>query len=155
MVDQPSRYRSYEPDIDGLEEDITSNGHRPRPYAFGRSAQTEYQSGDSVPLFLSDPDGEPDPSEFEYEASLREPRRLSISAKILMATVAASAVAVVFAWFSSDATRDVLISAKASIAAVFPAPSAAAQPEATQLTAHDVQLKDPTRLGAPVVQSPG
>ena len=152
MVDQPKRYRSYEPDIDGLEEDIASNGLRPRPYAFGRSAQTDYQSNDSVPLFLSDPDGEPDPAEFEYDTSIREPRRFSISTKILMATVAASAVAVVCAWFSSDATRDMLISAKASIAAVLPVPSAAAQPDApaapTQLTTRDIQLKDPSRVSA-------
>jgi hypothetical protein len=159
MVEQPTRYRSYEPGLDSLEQDIAAV--RPRPYssksyAFGRSAEPEYQSGESVPLFLSDPDGEPDPAEFEYETSLREPRRLSLSAKILMATVAASAVAVVFAWFSSDATREVLISAKASIATVLPSPSAATQQrEATQLTAHDMQLKDPTRLAGPANQSPG
>jgi hypothetical protein len=145
MVDQPKRYRSYEPDIDGLEED--NAGLRPRPYAFGRSAQTEYQSNDSVPLFLSDPDGEPDPADFEYD--IREPRRFSISTKILMATVAASAVAVVCAWFSSDATRDLLISAKASISTMLPVPSAAAQPDApTQLTQRDIQLKDPSRMSA-------
>ena len=149
MVDQPSRYRSYEPDIDGFEEDITSSDLRPRPYAFGRSAQTEYQSNDSVPLFLSDPDGEPDPAEFEYDMQVHEPRRFSISTKILLATVAASAVAVVCAWFSSDATRDLLISAKASISTVLPVPSANAQPDApTQLTTRDIQLKDPARVSA-------
>ncbi|HEY7845665.1 MAG TPA: hypothetical protein VID30_18525 [Bradyrhizobium sp.] len=152
MVDQP-RYRSYEPDIDGLEQDI-NNGLRPRPYAFGRSAQTEYQSSDSVPLFLSDPDGEPDPAEFEYD-TIREPRRFSISTKILFATVAASAVAVVCAWFSSDATRELLTSAKASISTVLPVPSANAQPDAptTQLTQRDIQLKDPARVAAN--QTPG
>jgi hypothetical protein len=156
MVDQPTGYRSYEPDIDNLEQDIAGHSVRPRAYAFGRNASTDYHSDDSVPLFLSDPDGEPDPAEFDYQASLREPRRLSVSAKILMATVAASAVAVMFAWFSSDATRDVLISAKASIATVLPVPSAAAQPEATsQLTPRDVQLKDPARLSGPANQTPG
>jgi hypothetical protein len=161
MVDKPTRYRSYDPDIGNLEEDFASTG-RPRPYAFGRTAQIDYDSesyesdsGDSVPLFLSDPDGEPDPTEFDYETQLSEPRRFSISAMILMASVAASAVAVMFAWFSSDATRDVLMSAKASIATVLPAvPSAAAQPEASsQLTAHDVQLKDPSRVSGPASQA--
>ena len=151
MVDK--RYRSFESDNE--EEDITSTGYQPRPYAFGRTAQNDYDSGDAVPLFLSDPDGEPDPEDFEYDVPLREPRRFSISAKILMASVAASAVAVVFAWFSSDATRDVLISAKASIATVLPVPSAAAQPEApTQLTPHDIQLKDPARVSNPASQPP-
>jgi hypothetical protein len=155
MVDQPTRYRSYEPDTDSFEQDI-ADSLRPRAYAFGRNAPADHQD-DSVPLFLSDPDGEPDPADFDYDDSLRAPRRFSISTKILLATVAASAVAVVFAWFSSDATRDVLISAKASIAAVLPVPSAAAQPDltTTQLTPRDVQLKDPTRLSGPANQTPG
>jgi hypothetical protein len=160
MVDHPKRYRSYEPDTDNLEHDITGSSLRPRAYAFGRSApseyQSEYQSDDSVPLFLSDPEGEPDPAEFDYQQQLREPRRFSIASKILMATLAASAVAVGCAWYSSDATREVLISAKASIATVLPVPSAAAQSDAsTQLTPRDVQLKDPTRLSGPANQTPG
>ena len=166
MVDQPNRYRSYEPDIDSLEQDIndlTNSDVRPRPYTFGRTARNhnEYQSGESVPLFLSDPDGEPDPAEFDYEGALREPRRFSVSAKILIATIAASTVAVAFAWFSSDATRDMLVNAKSSIAAVLPVPSAAAQPDTpatTQLTAGDIQLKepikDPARPPVPTSQPP-
>jgi len=150
------RFRSYEP-FERLEQDITdtiSENIRLRPYAFGRTAP-EYRQNDSVPLFLSDPEGDPDPTEFEYIGPLREPRRLSISAKILMTTVAASVVAIAFAWFSSDATREVLESAKASIANVLPVPSAAAQPDATtQLTTQDVQLKDPTRLSGTVNQTP-
>jgi hypothetical protein len=153
MVDH--RYRSYEPGTDNLEHDITGTSLRPRGYAFGRSAPSEYQSDDSVPLFLSDPEGEPDPAEFDYEQQFREPKRFSIASKILMASLAASAVAVGFAWYSSDATREVLISAKASIATVLPVPSAAAQSDAsTQLTPRDVQLKDPTRLTGPANQTP-
>jgi hypothetical protein len=161
MVDHPSRYRSYEPGSDNLEHDITGTSLRPRGYAFGRSASSEYQSDDSVPLFLSDPDGEPDPAEFDYQQQFREPRRFSIASKILMATLAASAVAVGFAWYSSDATREVLSNARASIATVLPVPSAAAQSDAntqltpTQLTPRDVQLKDPTRLSGPANQAPG
>jgi hypothetical protein len=156
MVDHPTRYRSYEPGTDDLEHDITGTSLRPRGYAFGRSAPSEYQSDDSVPLFLSDPEGEPDPAEFDYQQQLREPRRFSIASKILMATLAASAVAVGCAWYSSDATREVLISAKASIATVLPVPSAAAQSDgSTQLTPRDVQLKDPTRLSGPANQTPG
>ena len=154
MVDH--RYRSYEPGSDDLEHDITGTSLRPRGYAFGRSAPAEYQSDDSVPLFLSDPEGEPDPAEFDYQQQFREPKRFSIASKILMVTLAASAVAVGFAWYSSDATREVLISAKASIATVLPVPSAAAQSDATtQLTPRDVQLKDPTRLSGPANQTPG
>jgi hypothetical protein len=158
MVDQPNRYRSYEPDFDGHEQDTDDNNLRPRAYAFGRTApQNDYHHDDSVPLFLSDPEGEPDPAEFDYDAPLRERRRFSISSIILMSTIAASAVAVIAAWFSSDATRDMLVSAKASIASVLPVPSANAQPDAPaqQLTPRDVQLKDPTRLSGPANQTPG
>jgi hypothetical protein len=159
MVDQPNRYRSYEPDFDGYEQDTDDNNLRPRAYAFGRTApQNDYHHDDSVPLFLSDPESEPDPTEFDYDAPLRERRRFSISSIILMGTVAASAVAVMLAWFSSDATRDMLVSAKASIASVLPVPSAAASPDAPapqQLTPRDVQLKDPTRLSGPANQTPG
>jgi len=72
-----------------------------------------------------------------------------------MTSAAAACTAVLFAWFTSDATRDVMVSAKASIATVLPIPSAAAQAEASQpaasaqLTASDVQLKDPAQTKDP------
>jgi TPR repeat protein len=134
-----THYRSDQSDLNN--DDINQ---RPRRYAFGRTANTDY--GDSVPLFLSDPDGEPDPEEFSN--GLQPQRRFSLSFKLLMTASAAACVAVLFAWFTSDATRDVMISAKASIATVLPIPSTAAQAEASQpsqLTANDVQLKDPAQ----------
>ena len=158
MVDR-KHFRSDEPDFDRYDdEDFDSTPTR--PYAFGRSARTEYGSNDSVPLFLSDPDGEPDP--LEYANPLRKRGGAAISLRILMGVLAASGVAVLFAWFTSDATRDVLVSAKASLSTVLPIPSAAAQPEAptpqapaTQLTAGDVQLKDPARWQvSPAAQTP-
>jgi hypothetical protein len=141
-----TQYRSDQSDLNN--EVITE---RPRRYAFGRTANTDY--GDSVPLFLSDPDGEPDPE--EYSNGLQPQRRFSLSFKLLMTSSAAACVAVLFAWFTSDATRDIMMSAKASIATVLPIPSAAAQAEASQpnpagqLTASDVQLKDPAQIKDP------
>jgi hypothetical protein len=143
-----THYRSDQPDQDN--QDITGN-QRPRRYAFGRTANADY--GDSVPLFLADPDGEPDPE--EYVNPLQPQRRLSLSFKLLMTASAAACVAVLFAWFTSDATRDVMMSAKASISTVLPIPSTAAQAEdsqpgaPSQLTAHDVQLKDPAQVKDP------
>jgi hypothetical protein len=141
-----THYRSDQSDL--INQDITE---RPRRYAFGRTANSD--DGDSVPLFLSDPDGEPDPE--EYSNGLQPQRRFSLSFKLLMTASAAACVAVLFAWFTSDATRDVMISAKASIATVLPIPSTAAQAEASQpsapsqLTASDVQLKDPAQVKDP------
>src|ERR1700750_787482 len=137
-----THYRSDQSDLNN--QDVIE---RPRRYAFGRTANTD--DGDSVPLFLSDPDGEPDPE--EYSNGLQPQRRFSLSFKLLMTASAAACVAVVFAWFTSDATRDVMISAKASIATVLPIPSTAAQAEASQpspaaqLTAADLQLKEPAQ----------
>lgn len=151
MVEQRSRFRSPDPDFDGFSEDIT--GRRARPYAFGRSARSDFEE-DSAPIFLSEQeeeflpeqDGEQDPWE---EPGLLRKHKSSVSLKILMGVLAASAVAMLFALFTSDAMRDAIDSAKASFAAVLPVPSANAQPETTQLTARDIQLKDPTRLTPP------
>jgi len=149
MVEHKSRFRSFAPDLDGFDEDLTDSSAQPAPYKFGRSARDEYTAEQSVPLFLSDPDGEPDPEEFS--APLRKRRMASVSSKILMAVVAASGVAMLFAWFSSDATRDIIVNAKASIASSLPTPSATAQADAAQLTPGDLQLS-PARSSAPQVQ---
>jgi hypothetical protein len=150
MVDQTPRYRSYDPDIETHDNTLTDR--RVAPYRFGQPARTDSYLEDPVPLFLSDYDGEPDPS--EYMPALRNDRRFSVSSRILAGVLAAAAVAILFALFSSDATRDIVANAKASMT-VPPAPSAAAQPNPTQLTARDTQLKDPARLSAPANQTPG
>jgi hypothetical protein len=57
------------------------------------------------------------------------------------------------ALFSSDAARDTVVNVKASMAAVLPAPSSAAQSDPKQLTAL-VRQKDPARLSGPENQAP-
>jgi hypothetical protein len=150
MADQISRYRSYDTDID------IHDKRRVAPYKSGQSARTDSHSEEPVPLFLSDYDGEPDPS--EYMPPLRRDRRLSVSSRILAGVLATAAVAILFAMFSADATRDIIVNAKASIAASLPAPYAAVQPDPAQLTAGDTQLRNPkdaARLSAPASQTPG
>jgi hypothetical protein len=163
MVEHRTPYRPYDPDIDGYDNggyDDNVTDHRESAYRFGHSARTDNPEN-SVPLFLSDADGEPDPREYIRplrrhpgdSTSSRIPSR--ISAKLLAGVLATAALAILLALFSSDATRDIIVGAKASIAAVLPGPSAAAQPDSTQLTPRDVLLKDPTRLAAPANQTPG
>jgi hypothetical protein len=151
MVDQTPRYRSYEPGIDQYDEDPTDHGVT--PYRFGQSAQRDSRREYSVPLFLSDSDGEPDPS--EYITPSRNDRRLSVSSRILAGVLAISAMAILFALFSSDAVRDIIVNVKASSASVLPAASAAAQQSPVQLTARDTPSKDSARLSAPANQTPG
>src|SRR5271169_5701881 len=126
-----TQYRSYDPDIETYDDE--TRGHPVGSYKFGRSADDH-----SMPLFLSDPDGEPDPEEFALP--LRNSRRLSISSKILASVLVAAAVAIMFALFSSDDMRKIVVDAKVSIASMLPAPSAPAKPASVQLTAEDIEL---------------
>jgi hypothetical protein len=148
-MERTRRGQSHDSNSDTYGED--NNPTRIAPYAFGRSARTGY-ARDSVPLFISDPNGDPDPE--EYDDLLQPPRRGRISSRLLIATVAAAALAALYAFFSSDASRDVVVNAKASIVAVLPGPSAAAQPDSTQLTPRDIELKDAARISNPVVVTP-
>src|SRR4030088_1022303 len=129
MVEQAPQYRLGQPDLDPFDENTAD--HRMARYRLRKSARTDAHTEESVPLFLSDYDGEPDPS--EYMTPLREDRRYSVSSRILAGVLAAAAAAILFAMFSSDATRDIIVNAKASIAASLPAPYAAVQPDPAQL----------------------
>jgi TPR repeat protein len=151
MVEQATHDRSYDPDIAPYREN--TGDHRAPRYRFAHSARTESDPDNRIPLFLSDRDGEPHPS--EYMTPLRKQPEVSISSRLLAGALAAAAMAILLALFSSDASRDIIVSAKASIAGVLPAPPDTAPPDATRLTARDIQLKDPTRLAAPANQTPG
>ena len=143
------QHRSGDPDVDAFEENTADQ--RAAPYDLRRSARTDPYRESSVPLFLSDPDGEPDSS--EYVTPLRKKRKASLSSRILAVVCAAAAVVVLVALFSSDAARDTVVSVKASMAAVLPAPSSAAQSDPKQLTAL-VRQRDPARLLGSENQAP-
>jgi hypothetical protein len=153
MADQTPRYRSYDYEVDTRDRSLIDR--RVAPYKFGPSARTDSHAEEPVPLFLSDYDGEPDPS--EYMTPLRKDRRGSLSSRILAGVLAIAAVGILFAMFSSDVTRDIIVNAKASIAASLPAPYAATKPDSAKLTASDTQLKNPkdaARVSAPASQTP-
>ncbi|NPU67983.1 hypothetical protein HL667_23480 [Bradyrhizobium sp. 83012] len=120
---------------------------RPPNYRFGRSVQDHYPADESMPMFLSEYDGgnQIESTEFEDQWPTRA-RRTSISSRILLAVVAAAGVAVLFALVTSDATRDLIASAKASIVGSAPDPTAPPQASGTELTARDMQLNEPARL---------
>ncbi|MGB6399559.1 MAG: hypothetical protein WBF73_28360, partial [Bradyrhizobium sp.] len=110
------QYRSGDPDVDAFEENTADQ--RAAPYNLRRSARTDSYLENSVPLFLSDPDGEPDSN--EYITPLRKERKASLSSRILAVVCAAAAAVVLVALFSSDAARDTVVNVKASMAAVLP-----------------------------------
>jgi hypothetical protein len=133
MVGREPRYRSDDPGSDGFDE--TTADRRAAPYDLRRSARTNLRPENSVPLFLSDRDGEPDPS--EYITPLLKKRQSSASLRVLAGTCAAATAAILVAMFSSDATRDIIVKMKASVEELLPTPSAAAQSDPSQLTALD------------------
>ncbi len=148
MVEQNTQFRSYDPDFDEFDEHLINT--RPATYKFGRSARGDYTLDRSVPLFLSDPDGDPDPQ--EYVPPPRRSRFASVAVTVLIAVVVVSGAAATLAWLSPDAARKVVVRAKASIASVASS-TAAAKPDERQLTATDVELKDPARLAAPAAKA--
>jgi len=149
MVKQPRQYGSAPLDVDGFDEATTD--HQVPPYELRESAPSDRYPDDFVPLFRSDYHGEPDPS--EYINPLRSRQRASLSSRILAGVCAAAAAAILVALFSSDAAQDIVVNVKASMAPLFPASSAAAQPDPSQLVARP--LKYSARLSEPETQPPG
>src|SRR2546423_5584747 len=120
MAEQANPFRLLDPDVDTFFEN--SADHRIAPYRL--PVRTDAYPEESVPLFLSDQNGEPDPS--EYLNPMRKKRKASVSSLVLVSVLAAAADVVLFALFFSDAPRDIAANFKASLAAGFPAPSSAA-----------------------------
>ena len=146
MVEQAHRYRIGHPDFDPFEqvdpfEQIEAD-HRAANHAL------QIQTRDpSVPLFLSDPDGEPDPS--VYLAPLRQKRRASISSRFFMAVMGAAAAAVLLTMLSSEATRSDFVNLRASMAAVLPVSSATARLDSSQSTQGARKMTEAPRPPAP------
>ena len=143
--------RSPDSDFETFDEDIT--GDHVALYKFGRSAKTDYPPHEPAPLFLSGHDDETDPREFTNPLRKRRP---SVLSRILASGLVASTVAILFALFSSDDMRNILVDAKVSITAMLPLPSAAADPDSVQLTAKAIELlKDPAQQSRPANQAAG
>ncbi|WP_284417189.1 MULTISPECIES: hypothetical protein [unclassified Bradyrhizobium] len=137
--------RAPDPDFRPFPDD--SPQERPPNYRFGRAAPEHYPADESMPMFLSEYEAghQIESTEYDDQWPVRA-RRTSISSRILLAVVAAAGVAMLFALVTSDATRDLIASAKASMVGSAPDPTAPPQPSATQLTARDMQLNEPARV---------
>jgi len=139
MTGQAPQYRSANPNVDAFDEDTAGRGVA--PYKSRRTARTDFDPENSVPLFLSDSDGEPDPS--EYINPLLRKRKASILSGVLTGVCAAAAVAILVALLSSDATQDIGVNVRASMAAAFPTPSVAAPSDSSQVAAPERQNDAP------------
>lgn len=106
-----------------------------------RRAGVAHVPDESVPLFLSDEDeSEPQPYEFVRERPRR--KKTFTVARVLVGSVAVIAAAGVAALFSSDATRAIMVNAKASLVAALNQPGSAASPTAALKTrlANSIQV---------------
>ena len=165
MAERIARLRSHDPgieyqDIATFEQDLTGariEPYRSENYQFARSARPDVASEDTMPLFLSDNDGEEfESQDFEqqgFEQNWQRKRKAGVWSRIFASVLAAASIAVLYAALSADATRAVVANASASITGVQPGPPAPAPSAATQLTANDLRLKDSTRLAAPANQT--
>ena len=121
--------------------------HRAGFYESRRREERDLDREHSVPLFISDSDGNRIRANTSHLCAQAQG---VLSSRILAVVCAAAAVAVLFALFSSDAMRD-LVNVKASMVSLFPAPSAAAS--SSPLTAR-APSKDPVRVSLPENQTP-
>ena len=112
----------------------------------------DFSSDDSIPLFLSDLQGQPDPREFEPFAASQ---RTSILTRVVAGglVVSAFAILVVVAVFNSDVTRVLIEKARASMGGATRDQSATQaasnQPAVRQILLND----DPARASDPVTRA--
>ena len=115
------------------------------PYTSGPS--TDFSSDDSIPLFLSDLQGQPDPREF---APFAASQRTSILTRVVAGGLVVSAFAILVAVFNSDVTRVLIDKARASMGGATRDQSAT-QAASNQPAARQILLKDdPARASDPV-----
>jgi hypothetical protein len=133
MVDNTRQVHTSNP-FDRFDEAINDPGLYPA-YQYDRpeSRQLEPLPQDRVPLFLSDYDQQYQDERYDDEATeytfgSRQPK--SHTSRIVTGVLAATAVAAVVGLFSIDATRSVIVNAKASLASLAPASFGDTQPEA-------------------------
>src|SRR5215470_3793294 len=134
MLEKTRRFRA-DSDLDSYETDGPRFGRYPY-----RRAGAAHAPDESVPLFLSDDESEPQPYEFVRE---RPRRKATFSAsRILVGALAVIAAAGVAALFSSDQTRAIIVNAKASLAATLNQPGGATSPAVALKTrlANSVQV---------------
>src|SRR5262245_11486447 len=122
MAESNRQVRTSDP-FDRFDEAINDPGLYPTyQYERPESRQLEPLPQDRVPLFLSDYDQQYDDrfddeaTEYTFGSKQNKPR----TSRIVTGVVAATVVAAVVGFFSIDATRNVFVNAKASLASVAP-----------------------------------
>ena len=130
----------------------------PQPALYTSGLSTDPASDDSIPLFLSDLQGQPDPQEL---APFVASQRTSILTRVVAGGLAVLAFAILVAVINSDVTRALLNSdvtrflidkARAPMGGASRGHSAT-QAASNQSAVRQVLLEDPPRVSDPVLQS--
>ena len=137
MEDDAPRYPSYKPDTEQYDERPAAS-LSVTPYQLRPSAHAER----SVPLFLSDREGVPDPSEYAPRPEGKVKLGSYYTSRILAGAVGGAMLAAFAALITSDSARDVIASAKASSAAALSVASIVMQPGPTRPKAADIKAAD-------------
>ena len=106
---------------------------------------TDSSSDDSIPLFLSDLQDQPDPREF---APLAASQWTSVLTRVVAGGLVVSAFAILVAVFNSDVTRVLIDKARAPIGGATKDQSAT-QAASNQPAARQIPLKDPALVSDP------
>lgn len=155
MAESIRQVRTSDP-FDRFDEAINDPGLYPTyQYERPESRQLEPLPQDRVPLFLSDYEQyeqdrfEDEAPEYTFGSKRDKPR----TSRIVTGVVAATAVAAAIGFFAIDATRNVFINAKASLASVAPTSlGGGAPPEATPPRIAQTAAPEP-RIAAPEAQA--
>ncbi|TPQ26833.1 hypothetical protein C2U70_31185 [Bradyrhizobium guangdongense] len=115
------------------------------PYHLARADRTDLSPHDPMPLFLSDPNGAPDPQEF---APRNARPRARLATQIVASVLAASAIAVLVALFQGDVSRLLPVNSGAWVSSVMANQQAAPSPNSPP--ARQTPLKDPARVSNPM-----
>jgi len=130
----------------------------PQPALYTSGLSTDPASDDSIPLFLSDLQGQPDPQEL---APFVASQRTSILTRVVAGGLAVLAFAILVAVLNSDVTRALLNSdvtrflidkARAPMGGASRGHSAT-QAASNQSAVRQILLEDPPRVSDPVLQS--
>jgi hypothetical protein len=157
MADSNRQVKTSNP-FDRFDEAINDPGLYPTyQYERPESRQLEPLPQDRVPLFLSDYDQQYQDDRFEDEAAeytFGSKQKRSHTSRIVTGVVAATAVAAVVGLFSIDATRSVLVNAKASLASLAPASFGGGQGEAAPPPAQPPQRVATVTAPEPRIAAP-
>jgi hypothetical protein len=137
MVGNSTRVQSSDPSADAL-EDISDPRFAHYRYTRSNAVQADDSVDEPVPLFLSN-------QSEEYRSDRIRPRSITMS-RILTGLFVASVVAMGVALLSVDATRDIIVNAKASLTGLAPVQARVAQAaakEAVQPVAHNATVTRP------------